>query len=92
MRAAFGMLLTLLAVEGLLLVFRPRFVRDVLQQTPDGMLRFVGVVEIILVLFMLLLALELHCGAAVPLKSPPPKGEGVSGVSRCDVSTEEGAA
>ena len=56
MKAALGILLTLLAVEGLLLVAWPGSFRTIIAEASDRTLRIIGLVEIILVLVLLVFA------------------------------------
>jgi len=56
MRAALGILLALLAVEGLLLIAWPGSFRAVIGETSDRTLRIIGLVEILLVLVLLVFA------------------------------------
>lgn len=59
MRAAFALVLALLTVEGLLLIAWPAHVRAIIRETPEKMLRVVGVLEIVLVLVILVFAFKL---------------------------------
>ncbi len=53
MKTALGILLTLLAVEGLLLVTWPGSFRAIIGEASDRTLRIIGLVEIFLVLVIL---------------------------------------
>ena len=53
MRAALGLLLALLTIEGLLLIIWPAHLRTIIQQTPERVLRIAGIVELILVVAIL---------------------------------------
>ena len=57
MSPALGILLTLLTLEGLLLVLWPAHVRAILSETPDRILRIGGTVEIVIVVIILVLVL-----------------------------------
>jgi len=59
MTAALGILLALLALEGLLLVAWPAHVRAIISQTSPGVLRLAGVVELLIVLILLVIAAKL---------------------------------
>ena len=57
MSPALGILLTLLTLEGLLLVLWPTHVRAILSETSDRLLRIAGAIEIVIVVVILVLVL-----------------------------------
>jgi uncharacterized protein YjeT (DUF2065 family) len=63
MTPALGILLTLLTLEGLLLVLCPGHVRAIIRETPDGVLRVVGIIELAIVLVVILLVLKVFGGS-----------------------------
>ena len=56
MSTALAIVLALLAIEGVLWIVWPKHFRVIIAETPEIMLRIVGVIEIILVVIVVLLA------------------------------------
>ena len=59
MTTALAILLILIGVEALVLILFPQQVRRMIQDTPPGALRVIGIVEAVLVTVLILLAMDI---------------------------------